>query len=57
LKRAPHEYKSDALTLEPAYYNVLFDVLLLGFIEKRNYPTKQKPRIAASTGSYLQSDL
>lgn len=51
LKRAPHEYKSDRLKLEPTYCDVLFDVLLLGLIEKSNYPTKQKLRIAASTGS------
>jgi hypothetical protein len=47
LKRAPHEYKPDPLTFESTYYHVLFAVLLLVFThKKRNYPTKQKPRIA-----------
>lgn len=46
LKRAPHEYKSGPLTFESTYCDELFAVLLLVFTEKRNYPTKQKPRIA-----------
>jgi len=54
---APHEYKSDRLKLESTYCDVLFDVLLLGLKEKSNYPTKQKLRIAASTGSSRWTDL
>jgi hypothetical protein len=62
LKRPPHEYKSDPLTLEPTYYDVLFDVLLLVFTEKRNYPTKQKLRIAvyrklSVVGSLMMVDI
>jgi len=46
LKRAPHEYKSDPSTVEPTYWDVLFDVLPLFFIKKMELPDQTEAEVS-----------